>query len=54
MSYPEDLPTISVIIIFCNEAPSTLLRTAHSVVNRTPPRYLREVILVDDTSDRGW
>ncbi|XP_048755192.2 probable N-acetylgalactosaminyltransferase 9 isoform X2 [Ostrea edulis] len=50
--YPKDLPTASVIIIFHNEAWSPLLRTAHSVVNRSPPEYLHEVILLDDYSDR--
>lgn len=52
VKYPKDLPTASVIIIFHNEAWSPLLRTAHSVVNRSPPRYLHEVILLDDFSDR--
>jgi hypothetical protein len=46
------LPTASVIVIFHNEAWSPLLRTAHSVVNRSPPEYLYEVILLDDFSDR--
>ena len=50
--YPKELPTASVIVIFHNEAWSPLLRTAHSVVNRSPPEYLYEVILLDDFSDR--
>ena len=41
-----------MVIIFHNEAWSPLLRTAHSVVNRSPPEYLHEVILLDDFSDR--
>lgn len=52
LTYPKQLPNASVVIVFCNEAPSALLRTAHSVVNRSPPQYLHEVILVDDASDR--
>ncbi|KAL8560243.1 hypothetical protein ACOMHN_005976 [Nucella lapillus] len=52
--YPRELPTASVVIIFHNEAWSTLLRTAHSVVNRSPPQYLHEVILLDDFSDKPF
>ncbi|XP_033761442.1 probable N-acetylgalactosaminyltransferase 9 isoform X2 [Pecten maximus] len=52
LEYPKDLPSASVVIIFHNEAWSPLLRTAHSVVNRSPPEYLHEVILLDDFSDR--
>ncbi|ESO03689.1 hypothetical protein HELRODRAFT_112090 [Helobdella robusta] len=51
-TYPTKLPNASVVIVFCNEAPSALLRTVHSVVNRSPPNYLHEVILVDDASER--
>lgn len=53
IQYPKVLPKASVVIIFHNEAWSPLLRTAHSVVNRSPPEYLHEVILLDDFSDRG-
>ena len=52
IEYPKELPTASVVIIFHNEAWSPLLRTAFSVVNRSPPEYLHEVILLDDFSDR--
>ncbi|XP_044096963.1 polypeptide N-acetylgalactosaminyltransferase 9 isoform X1 [Neovison vison] len=51
MTHASDLPQISVVFIFVNEALSVILRSVHSVVNRTPSRLLKEVILVDDNSD---
>ncbi len=50
--YPEDLPTASVIIVFHNEGWSTLMRTVHSVINMSPPQFLKEVVMVDDFSDK--
>lgn len=50
--YPEDLPTTTVIIVFHNEGWSVLLRTVHSVFNRTPPQFLKEILLVDDFSNK--
>ncbi|XP_046388816.1 polypeptide N-acetylgalactosaminyltransferase 1 isoform X2 [Ischnura elegans] len=50
--YDEDLPSASIIIIFTNEAWSPLLRTVMSVLQRTESRFLKEIILVDDKSDR--
>ncbi|ETE58320.1 Polypeptide N-acetylgalactosaminyltransferase 11, partial [Ophiophagus hannah] len=49
--YPHDLPSASVIICFYNEAFSALLRTVHSVLDRTPSHLLHEIILVDDRSE---
>lgn len=52
IKYPKELPKASVVIIYFNEAFSPLIRTVHSVINRSPPEYLKEVILLDDCSTR--
>ena len=47
---PQSLPTVSVILIFSNEALSAVLRTVWSLILRSPHVMLKEIILVDDGS----
>ncbi|XP_056132676.1 LOW QUALITY PROTEIN: probable polypeptide N-acetylgalactosaminyltransferase 8 [Lampris incognitus] len=48
--YPEDLPSISIVLTFLDEALSIIKRAICSIIDKTPPRLLKEIILVDDHS----
>ncbi|XP_072233508.1 probable polypeptide N-acetylgalactosaminyltransferase 8 [Leuresthes tenuis] len=48
--YPEDLPSLSVVLIYLDEALSVIKRAVRSIIDKTPARLLREIILVDDHS----
>ena len=43
----DELPRASVIVPFYNEALSMLLRTVHSILNRSPDKLLAEVRIVE-------
>ncbi|XP_026708343.1 polypeptide N-acetylgalactosaminyltransferase 5 [Athene cunicularia] len=50
----DDLPTTTIIMCFVDEVWSTLLRSVHSVLSRSPPHLIQEVILVDDFSTKEY
>ena len=52
-TYPKDLPSIGVVLIYLDEALSILKRAMQSIIDRTPKSLLKEIILVDDHSSYG-
>ncbi|RXN33024.1 putative polypeptide N-acetylgalactosaminyltransferase 8 [Labeo rohita] len=51
--YPHNLPTLSVVLIYLDEALSVIQRAICGIINRTPAHLLKEIILVDDHSTNG-
>ncbi|MBN3318991.1 GALT8 acetylgalactosaminyltransferase, partial [Atractosteus spatula] len=48
--YPKDLPSLSVVLIYLDEALSVIKRAIRSIIDRTPAHLLKEIVLVDDNS----
>lgn len=52
-TYLSELPKASIILAFYNEPFSMMMRTIYSILKRSPPELIEEIILVDDCSDKG-
>ena len=50
----SDLPSVSVVFIFVDECLSVLLRSIVSILLTTPPELLKNIVLVDDASGKGF
>jgi Glycosyl transferase family 2 len=51
--YSKELPKASIILAFYNEPFSMVMRTIYSILKRSPPELIEEIILIDDCSDQG-
>ncbi|XP_058500832.1 probable polypeptide N-acetylgalactosaminyltransferase 8 [Solea solea] len=51
-TYPKDLPSLAVVLIYLDEALSVIKRALCSIINRTPKNILKEIIMVDDNSSK--
>lgn len=45
---------VSIVVIFRNEQLAMLLRTLHSIADRSDPELIGELLLIDDHSDAGF
>ncbi|CRL00363.1 CLUMA_CG013634, isoform A [Clunio marinus] len=52
--YNKNLPKCSIIIVVHNEDWMLFMRTIHSVLLRSPPELIEEILIIDDASDKEW